>query len=109
MSQESAKAFYAKLQQDEELSQKIKELKTEEAIKEYVQEELGYEFTPDEMEQVIFEQNPELTDEELEAVVGGADGENGIIPGIAIGIAVGGSAGIGMIGIGVGIAAAAAA
>ena len=33
--------------------------------------ELGYDFTLEEMQKVVFERNPEMTDEELEAVVGG--------------------------------------
>jgi predicted ribosomally synthesized peptide with nif11-like leader len=74
------KAFYEKLQQDEELAHKIKELKTPEASKEYIQDQLGYDFTLEEMHEIIFESNPELTDEELEAVVGGLSDDmmNGI-------------------------------
>jgi hypothetical protein len=36
-----------------------------------VKGELGYDFTLEEMQKVIFERNPQMTDEELEAVVGG--------------------------------------
>lgn len=104
MSQESAKAFYEKLQQDEDLSKKIEELKEPEAIKEFIQGELGYDFTQEEMQQVIFENNPELTDEELEAVVGGdATAVLYAIAAINTGIGIGGTVGI------VGAAAAAAA
>eukprot|EP00767_Chilomastix_cuspidata_P000266 gnl/Chilomastix_cuspidata/10649.p2 GENE.gnl/Chilomastix_cuspidata/10649~~gnl/Chilomastix_cuspidata/10649.p2 ORF type:complete len:103 (-),score=4.91 gnl/Chilomastix_cuspidata/10649:629-937(-) len=92
MSRESAKAFYEKLQQDEDLSKKIEELKKPDAIKEYIQGELGYDFTQEEMQQVIFEKNPELTDEELEAVVGGVSDD--MVYGVAIGVGIGGGMGV---------------
>lgn len=72
MSTEAAKAFYEKTRQDEKITEHLKTLGTEEAIREYVQSEFGYEFTREEMQQVIFENNPELSDEELEAVTGGS-------------------------------------
>ena len=72
LSVESATAFYERLEKDLELQEKLKELKTKENIARYVKGELGYEFTLEEMQKVIFEKNPEMTDEELEAVVGGS-------------------------------------
>ena len=72
MSIESAAAFYQLLEKDSELQQKLKELATKEKVAQYVKGELGYDFTQEEMQKVVFEQNPEMTDEELEAVVGGA-------------------------------------
>ncbi|HPE67454.1 MAG TPA: Nif11-like leader peptide family RiPP precursor [Synergistales bacterium] len=71
MSMESAVAFYERLEKDVELQEKLKELGTKENISQYVKGELGYDFTLEEMQKVIFERNPEMTDEELEAVVGG--------------------------------------
>jgi predicted ribosomally synthesized peptide with nif11-like leader len=68
---ESAVAFYERLEKDVELQEKLKALGTKENISQYVKGELGYDFTLEEMQKVIFERNPEMTDEELEAVVGG--------------------------------------
>ncbi len=72
MSIESAVAFYERVEKDAGLQEKLKELNTKENIARYVKEELGYEFSLEEMQKVIFERNPEITDEELEAVVGGS-------------------------------------
>ena len=72
MSIESAVAFYERVEKDAGLQEKLKELNTKENIARYVKEELGYEFSLEEMQKVIFERNPEMTDEELEAVVGGS-------------------------------------
>ncbi len=71
MSMESAAAFYERLEKDAELMTRIKELASPEKIERYVTEELGYSFTKEEMQKVVFEKNPEMTDEELEAVTGG--------------------------------------
>ncbi|HPE67455.1 MAG TPA: Nif11-like leader peptide family RiPP precursor [Synergistales bacterium] len=71
MSIESAVAFYERVEKDTALQAKLKELNTKENISQYVKGELGYDFTLEEMQKVIFERNPEMTDEELEAVVGG--------------------------------------
>lgn len=71
MSMESAAAFYERLEKDAELMARIKELASQEKIERYVTEELGYRFTKEEMQKVVFEKNPEMTDEELEAVTGG--------------------------------------
>ena len=72
MSIESAVAFYERVEKDTALQAKLKELNTKESISQYVKGELGYDFTLEEMQKVIFEKNPEVTDEELEAVVGGS-------------------------------------
>lgn len=71
MSMESAVAFYEHLERDPELMGRIKVLETPEKVEEYVKGTLGYDFTKEEMQKVIFERNPEMTDEELEAVTGG--------------------------------------
>ncbi len=73
MSLESAVAFYERLETDNELAERIKELGTPEKVEAYVRDELGYDFTREEMQKVIFERHPEMSDEELEAVVGGKD------------------------------------
>ena len=102
MSMESAVSFYERLEKDVELQEKLKELGTKENISQYVKGELGYDFTLEEMQKVIFERNPEMTDEELEAVVGGVSDD--MLIGISIGVGIGGGMGI----IALAIAAAAA-
>ena len=93
MSKESAVAFYERVERDVELQEKLKDLNTKENIARYVKEELGYDFTLEEMQKVIFEKNPDITDEELEAVVGGN---------VNVGVVVGGLVGIvGLTGLGV--------
>jgi len=91
---ESAVAFYEFLEKDVELQKKLKELGTKENVARYVKDELGYDFTSEEMQKVIFERNPEMTDEELEAVVGGMDPALlwGLIGGAAV-VAVNAAAG----------------
>jgi len=71
MSMESAVAFYERLEKDVGLQEKLKELGAKENISQYVKGELGYDFSTEEMQKVIFERHPEMIDEELEAVVGG--------------------------------------
>ena len=71
MSMEAAVAFYERLEQEPGLQERIKELNTPELIEPYVRDELGYRFTKEEMQRVIFERNPEMSDEEMEAVTGG--------------------------------------
>ncbi len=71
MSMESAVAFYERVEKDTELQKKLRELGSKENVERYVKGELGYDFTLEEMQKVIFERNPEMTDEELEAVTGG--------------------------------------
>ena len=103
MSLESATAFYERLEREPELTERIRELNTPDRIEPYVKGELGYDFTREEMQQVIFERNPEMTDEELEAVVGGL----GVGDWIAMGIA-GGSVAITLVLTGAAFAVAAA-
>lgn len=91
MSMEAAVAFYERLEKEPELAERVRELETSTQVESYVKEELGYDFTRAEMQKVIFEKNPDISDEELEAIVGGFDGDS-----LAIGIAIGG--GIGIIG-----------
>jgi predicted ribosomally synthesized peptide with nif11-like leader len=102
MSLESAAAFYEKLEKDTELTAKLKEM-TVPQIEMLVKNELGYNFTREEMQQVIFERNPELSDEELEAIVGGASSEEQLLT--AAGIILGTVAAAAVI---IGIAAAGA-
>ncbi len=101
MSMESATAFYDKLESDEALTTRIQELGSKEKIAAYVRDELGYEFTREEIQKVIFERHPEITDEELEAVVGGQLDTFSML--------VGATAGLGVLGVAGAIAAAAAA
>ena len=72
MSMESAAAFYERVKKDGELQEKLKELGSKEKVQSYVKNDLGYDFTKEEMQSVLFEQNPKMTDEDLEAAVGGA-------------------------------------
>lgn len=72
MSMESAAAFYERVKKDVELQEKLKELGSKEKVQSYVKNDLGYDFTKEEMQSVLLEQNPEMTDEDLEAAVGGA-------------------------------------
>ena len=101
MSRESAVAFYERLESDTELTTRIQELQTSEAISQYVREELEYDFSLEEMQKVIFERHPEITDEELEAVVGGQLD--------AFSMLVGTTAGLSVLGVAGAVAAAAAA
>ena len=75
MSEESAEKFYERLENDPELTEHIRELQNPKAIGHYVRNELGYDFTLEEMQKVIFERNPEMSDEELEIVIGGLSSE----------------------------------
>ena len=77
MSVEAAAAFYDRLENDLALMGKLKELGDKERLVLYVKDELGYEFTQEEMRKVLFERNPELSEEELQSVVGGAGGNGG--------------------------------
>ncbi len=99
MSKESAIAFWERLEGDEVLLERIRGCTVSE-VEKLVKGELGYDFTKEEMQQVIFEKNPELTDEELEAVVGGGLGGD-----IALCVgAIGGSILVGsLIGAGIGV------
>ena len=88
MSMESAVAFYERLESDAELTARIQELQTREAISQYVREELEYDFSLEEMQKVIFERHPEITDEELEAVVGGKLDTFSVLVGATAGLGV---------------------
>ena len=99
MSLESATAFYERLEREPELTERIRELKAPDRIEPYVKGELGYDFTQEEMQQVIFERHPEMTDEEMAAVVGGLDPTSfavgvGITAGVAVGCFLIGSAAV---------------
>ena len=97
MSMESAKAFYIKLEGDTVLARRLQEISNEEREM-LVKGELGYDFTPEEMQEVIFEKNPSLTDDDLEAVVGGisvaedAGMRIGLLGGMGAGVLVGSTA-----------------
>ncbi len=69
--EDSAVTFYERVEKDTELQEKLKEFGSKEKIESYVKNDLGYVFTKEEMQKVIFERNPDLSDEELEQVVGG--------------------------------------
>ena len=85
MSIESAAAFYDRLQNDDALQEQLKAAGDRDRVEAYVRDELGYDFTKEEMQKVIFERNPEMTDEELEAVVGGGvDFWWGILTGVCV-------------------------
>ncbi len=91
MSQESAVAFLERLEGDEVLAERLRKCTVPE-VEAIVKSELGYDFTREEMQQAIFARNPEITDEELEAVVGGISDD--MIYGMSIGIGIGGGMGI---------------
>ena len=101
MSLESAAAFYEKLQSEEELVNRIKDM-TPLEVRNLVQQEWGFDFTAEEMQQVVFERHPELTDEELEIVVGGGSlAESAVIAAtgfavsaVLVGVGVAGTMGI---------------
>lgn len=78
MSVEAAAAFYERLARDSSLLKKLQEFGEKERLATYVKDELGYDFTKDEMKKVVFERNPELTDEDLQCIVGGVILETGI-------------------------------
>jgi predicted ribosomally synthesized peptide with nif11-like leader len=89
VSREAAIAFYERLEKEPALAERLRELETPAQVENYVKGELGYDFTKAEIQKVIFEKNPGISDEELEAVVGGLDGNS-----IAIGVAIGGGMGL---------------
>ncbi len=91
MSRESAAAFLERLEGDEVLAERLRR-HTPPEVEKLVREELGYDFTREEMQQVIFEKHPEMSDEELEAVVGGLSDD--MTYGIAIGVGIGGGMGL---------------
>ena len=72
MSMESAVAFYERVEKDAELRNKLRELGSGENVRSYLKDELGYDFTEEELRKVLSKRNPEMTDVDLEAVTGGA-------------------------------------
>ncbi len=70
------------------MQEKLKELNTKENIERHVKGELGYDFTLEEIQKVIFEKNPEMTEEELEAVVGGLTTQDVVGLGVFLGALV---------------------
>ena len=92
MSIESAVAFYDRLQSDVSLQEQLKSAGDRDRVEAYVRDKLGYDFTKEEMQKVIFERNPEMTDDELEAVIGGVSDD--MLIGMCIGVSVGGGMGV---------------
>lgn len=69
MSIEAAKAFVQAVLNDEELRERAKDLKPEEAVP--IGKEMGYDFTEDELTEAVNE-DTELSPEKLGSVTGGA-------------------------------------
>ena len=91
MSMESAVAFYETLEKDTALAERIAAMPPGEMEK-LVKEELQYDFTREEMQKVIFERHPEMTDQELEIVTGGfANETEAFLVGSAVGMGAVGS------------------
>ena len=86
ISVEAAAAFYDRLGNDLALIGKLKELGERERLLLYVKDELGYDFTREEMRKVLSERNPELSEEELQSVVGGTEygASNGGLDGLFV-------------------------
>ena len=74
MSLEEAASFSDRLEKDEALARHVSSLRTPEEVRRFVREELGYRFTQEEMQRVVFRRNPEMSDEELEGATGGSSG-----------------------------------
>ncbi len=72
MSMESALAFYERVEKDVELQGKLKELGSDENVRSYLKNELGFDFTEEELRKALSERNPEMTGGDWEAVTGGA-------------------------------------
>jgi hypothetical protein len=91
---ESAAAFYETLENDTALMERIAKMTPKEAEK-LVKEELQYDFTREEMQKVIFQRYPEMTDQELEIVTGGfANETEAFLVGSAVGMGAVGSVAI---------------
>jgi len=72
MSMESAVAFYERMGKDVQLQGKLKELGSGEKVRSYLKNELGYDFSEEELRKALSDRNPEMTDGDWEAVTGGA-------------------------------------
>lgn len=72
MSIESAVAFYERMEKDVLLQGKLKELGSGENVRSYLKNELGYDFSEEELRKALSDRNPEMTDGDWEAVTGGA-------------------------------------
>ena len=73
MSMESAVAFYERMEKDVQLQGKLKELGSGEKVRSYLKNELGYDFSEEELRKALSDRNPEMTDGDWEAVTGGAN------------------------------------
>ena len=71
MSKEAAEAFYVRVENEVELQKKLKELGNPKSVERYAKETLGYDFTGEEMQKVVFERSPEMNEDELQQVSGG--------------------------------------
>jgi len=81
MSREQVEAFYAKVMQDEELKQKVMAIKgapeaVGNAVVELAKEE-GFDVTLDDYKALYYENNEEMSDEELAQVSGGGGLQKG--------------------------------
>jgi len=104
MSLAHAEGFIKKIGTDEEVRERIKTLETDEDKKRFA-EDLGFSFTAEELEQYLSEKMSEsqLSDEDLEAVAGGASA-------MWVGVGIGaGALGVGTVAAGAGVVAAATA
>ena len=72
MSMESAVAFYERVEKDAELRKKLRVLGSGETVRSYLKNELGYDFSEEELRKALSDRNPEMTDGDWEAVTGGA-------------------------------------
>jgi predicted ribosomally synthesized peptide with nif11-like leader len=98
MSVQDAKAFVERALKDEEFAQQLVELKTDDARQEFAQD-AGYEFTPDDVQQLLpsgitveqlrgLEASDELPDEVMEAIVGGKSSTEEFFVGFAVEAAI---------------------
>jgi predicted ribosomally synthesized peptide with nif11-like leader len=98
MSVQDAKTFVKRVMEDEEFARQLVELKTDDTRAQFARE-AGYEFTPDDVQQLLpsgitveqlrgLETSDELPDELMEAVVGGKSEGEKMITNVAIEIAV---------------------
>lgn len=111
MSKENVKLFFEKVEQDEQLQERLKKVQTENKAKAQasivnIGKETGYDFSTEDLQQVAQEvvasiqQNEELDDAALEAVSGGS----AIVIGAFIGTVLLGVTVVGLTGIAAGAA-----